>query len=567
MLKSHERFYSANGKRRLLVVDDEAVNRELLRIMLEEHFDLLFAENGREALTMMRDNAQRLSLVLLDLMMPEMDGFTLLEIAKKDDILRRIPIIVLTSERDAEVKSLRLGAQDFIKKPYDLPEVILARIQRVIELSEDSDIIQKTERDELSGVLNTEFFYRYVEQFDLHHPGLEMDAISIDINRFRMVNELYGRAMGDEVLRRIGARLIDIIGRIGGIAGRKGGDEFLLYCPHGVKPETIREMVLADFAEDEVLAKIRVRMGIYPEADTTMEPERRFDRAKEAADTVRDSFTSPIAFYDNRLHERDVLAERLIDSMDEALATGQFKVFYQPKYNVQGEKPTLCSAEALIRWKHPELGMISPGVFIPLFEKNGLIQKLDRWVWAEAMAQIRCWREKYGVTIPVSVNVSRIDLFAPDFMDCLEALLTENRLNARDCYLEITESAYTNDSAQLIDVVKELRRRGYYIEMDDFGSGYSSLNMLSMLPIDALKLDMQFVRNMEADERSARMLELMIDIAKYLGVPVIAEGVETAAQVEALRRMGCDMIQGYYFSRPIPPEEFEKRIEEKIESC
>ena len=567
MLKSHERFYSANGKRRLLVVDDEAVNRELLRIMLEEHFDLLFAENGREALAMMRDNAQRLSLVLLDLMMPEMDGFTLLEIAKKDDILRRIPIIVLTSERDAEVKSLRLGAQDFIKKPYDLPEVILARIQRVIELSEDSDIIQKTERDELSGVLNTEFFYRYVEQFDLHHPGLEMDAISIDINRFRMVNELYGRAMGDEVLRRIGARLIDIIGRIGGIAGRKDGDEFLLYCPHGVKPETIREMVLADFAEDEVLAKIRVRMGIYPEADTTMEPERRFDRAKEAADTVRDSFTSPIAFYDNRLHERDVLAERLIDSMDEALVTGQFKVFYQPKYNVQGEKPTLCSAEALIRWKHPELGMISPGVFIPLFEKNGLIQKLDRWVWAEAMAQIRCWREKYGVTIPVSVNVSRIDLFAPDFMDCLEALLTENRLNARDCYLEITESAYTNDSAQLIDVVKELRRRGYYIEMDDFGSGYSSLNMLSMLPIDALKLDMQFVRNMEADERSARMLELMIDIAKYLGVPVIAEGVETAAQVEALRRMGCDMIQGYYFSRPIPPEEFEKRIEEKIESC
>ena len=567
MLKSHERFYSTNGKRLLLVVDDEAVNRELLRIMLEQSFDLLFAENGREALALMRDNAQMLSLVLLDLMMPEMDGFTLIETAKKDELLRRIPIIVLTSERGAEVKSLRLGAQDFIKKPYDLPEVVLARIQRVIELSEDSDIIQKTERDELTGVLNAEFFFRYVEQFDRHHPGLTMDAISININRFRMVNELYGRAVGDEVLRRIGARLMEVIRRVGGITGRKGGDEFLLYCPHGVEPEAIQEMLLHGFSDDETFAKVRVRLGVYADSDVSLEPERRFDRAKEAADTVRGSFTKPIAYYDNRLHERDLMAERLIESVDTALAERQFKVFYQPKYNVRGDKPVLQSAEALIRWQHPELGMISPGVFIPLFEKNGLIQRLDRFVWGEAMAQVRRWRDAFGVTLPVSVNVSRIDLYAPDFLSCLMSFVEENDLAPHDCCLEITESAYTEDSDQLISMVKELRARGFIIEMDDFGSGYSSLNMLSMLPIDALKLDMQFIRNMEADDRSARMLELMIDIAKYLGVPVIAEGVERASQVEALRLMGCDMIQGYYFSRPVPPEAFEKMIEEEIRPC
>ncbi len=566
MLNSHERFFSVNGKRRILVVDDEAVNREMLRMILEDRYELLFAENGGEALTLMRDNAQLLSLVLLDLMMPVMNGFEVLDAVRSDDVLRRIPIIVLTSEKAAEVKSLEHGAQDFITKPYELPEVILARIRRIIELSEDSAIIQKTERDELTGLLNSEYFYRYVEQYDLHHPGQSMNAIVLNINHFHMVNELHGRAAGDALLKRVGTSLIDVIGRNGGIAGRKAGDEFLLYLPDTVDPDAIH-IALSDVAVGSGRMTARLRMGVYADGDTSLEVERRFDRAKQAGDTLRSNYQKFIAFYDNALHEKALLNERLTNEFDAALKEGQFKVYYQPKYAVQGDKPVLTSAEALVRWDHPALGTVSPGVFISLFEQNGLIQRLDRYVWTAAAEQIRAWRDAFGVTLPVSVNVSRIDMYASDFIPFLAALTERCGLRPNDLYLEITESAYTENSKQLMETICALRELGFYIEMDDFGSGYSSLNMLSTIPIDALKLDMHFVRNMETDERSVRMLELIIDIADYFHVPAIAEGVETESQMLTLKKLGCAIIQGYYFSKPVPPERFEAFIRERRPSC
>ena len=262
------------------------------------------------------------------------------------------------------------------------------------------------------------------------------------------------------------------------------------------------------------------------------------------------------------------MEENLIESLDTAVAERQFQIFYQPKYDITGEKPVLCSAEALVRWQHPEYGMVSPGVFIPLFEDKGLIQKVDRYVWEEAAVQIRRWKEKFGVTLPVSVNVSRIDVYAPDFVSNFKKLVKENGLQPQDYYLEITESAYTEDSEQLLAVVGELREEGFSVEMDDFGSGYSSLNMISTLPIDALKLDMNFIRNMHHKEsKNNRIIELMIDIGRYLDVPVVAEGVETEDQVDLLKRMGCHIVQGYYFSKPVSADVFETFIKEKLEQC
>ncbi len=235
-------------------------------------------------------------------------------------------------------------------------------------------------------------------------------------------------------------------------------------------------------------------------------------------------------------------------------------VFYQPKYGIQSEKPVLRSAEALIRWKHPELGMISPGDFIPLFESNGLIQKLDHYVWAEAASQIRKWKDEFGYTLPVSVNVSRVDIYDPDFEKRLLDILDENKLTTSELMLEITESAYADDARGLTDVVNSLRDKGFKIEMDDFGTGYSSLNMITGIPIDVLKIDMKFIRNMNKDEKSLKLVELVMDIAKFLNVPAVAEGVEEASQVEKLKEMGCELIQGYYFSKPVPAEEFNRFI-------
>ena len=221
--------------------------------------------------------------------------------------------------------------------------------------------------------------------------------------------------------------------------------------------------------------------------------------------------------------------------------------------------------QALVRWDHPELGMINPGVFIPLLEDNGLILELDRFVWRETAARIRDWKDRIGFSVPVSVNVSRIDMLTPNLKDIFQEILEENHICTDDLLLEITESAYTSDSDQVISTVKELRGMGmgFRIEMDDFGTGYSSLGMLTHLPIDALKLDMSFIRSAFGENRDVRMIELIIDIADYLHVPVVAEGVETQEQYLVLKAMGCEYVQGCYFSKPLLPEDFDVFLAER----
>ncbi len=210
------------------------------------------------------------------------------------------------------------------------------------------------------------------------------------------------------------------------------------------------------------------------------------------------------------------------------------------------------------------MGLLFPVSFVPLFENNGLITKLDRYVWKESAAQVRRWIDKYGITIPVSDNVSREDLLDSDLTEFFSRIVEENNLTPNDLLLEITESAYTENLEQLIEQVDNLQSAGFRIEMDDFGSGYSSLNMLSSIPIDVIKLDINFIRNMFDSEKNMQMLKLMMQIKDSLGVPVVAEGVETKEQLDLLKEMGCDIVQGYYFSKPVPAEEFEKFIEEKI---
>ena len=207
--------------------------------------------------------------------------------------------------------------------------------------------------------------------------------------------------------------------------------------------------------------------------------------------------------------------------------------------------------------------MVSPGVFIPLFEHNALIQKLDLYVWKEAARQVAQWKVKYGASIPVSVNVSRVDMHDPNLERVLCSIVEDNHISTKELLLEITESAYTRNSAQIIDTVKTLREKGFKVEMDDFGTGYSSLNMISKLPIDVLKVAKEFIDDAFESGRDTGMLEIMLDIADYLKVPVIAEGVETREQMLTLKELGCDVIQGYYFSKPVPALEFEKFISEK----
>ena len=567
MAFDHLQTRPAVNERTILIVDDERINREILGMMLSGDYKILYAENGEEALEQAYAAKDRLSLVLLDVLMPVMDGFQVLEKMKADPALSRIPVIVLTTEKSYEVKCLRLGAADFITKPYDLPEVVHARVQRTIQLSEDTRLIQNTEFDPETGLYTPEYFFRYAEDMERLRPDINMDAIYLDISHFQLLNEMYGREYGSEVIQKLTGEIRAAVSEVGGIAGAKDNDVFLLFVPAAEDQSALLDRFHQTLVDDTVHTAIRLRMGVCPAGDRKSDIRRRFDWAKHARDTLHSSFSDTVAYYDDDMHEQALYRQRLVDEMESALAGGQFKVYYQPKFNVTGEKPVLSSAEALIRWIHPQKGMISPGVFIPLFEENGLISKLDRFVWKESARQVREWRDKYGFSLPVSVNVSRVDLFDPALVETLKGCVEENGLTTKDLLLEVTESAYTQNAKTIVEKVERLRSLGFRIEMDDFGSGYSSLNMLTELPIDVLKLDMMFIRNLKNNEKNLYVLKLMMEIKTYFSVPIVAEGVETEEQLELLKNMGCDVIQGYYFSAPVPPEKFEAFVEERSRLC
>ena len=560
MPESHLKFHSSNGKRSVLVIEDERINRDILGMMLEDTYDLLFAETGAMAQQLLKSHFGTISLVLLDLNLPDMKGTEILRQLKADPESARLPVIVMTADQDAEVECISLGAIDFIPKPYPKQEVVLARMLRTIELFEDRDIIRWTERDQLTGLYNRDFFYRYATQFDAFHTETPMDAVLLNVNHFHILNERYGKESGNEVLKRIAELLREAIGESDGIIGRGEADNFLIYCLHRTDYEDVADRVCADMKQKY---HIRVRLGVYSQADRGIGVEQRFDRAKQAADAARNGYNGAVGIYDNSMHEKELFSEQLMEDFHTALREKQFTVFYQPKFDIRPEKPVLNSAEALVRWKHPKLGFISPGVFIPIFEENGMIRELDAYVWAEAAAQIQDWKKTLGRIIPVSVNISRVNLYDPLLPETLAGIAKKAGLKQGELRLEITESAYTENSNQIVDAVKALRDQGFHIEMDDFGTGYSSLNMITSLPIDMLKLDMQFIRSAFRERMDTRLLKAIIWMAQSLGLPIVAEGVETSEQIFTLRVLGCDFVQGYYFSKPLPPDEFEAFVRER----
>ena len=549
-----------NMKRRVLIVDDEEINRLILQNILEPDYDVVLASNGKEALDVVKEEGNRISLILLDLLMPIMDGYEFFDNLKKDEKHSQIPVIVLTSEKEEELKSLSIGVADFIPKPYDVPEVIKARITRIIQLYEDHDIISATQFDSLTGLFNKEYFYEYASMADQYYPQDEKDMIAINVNRFHVINAIHGRDFGDEVLAVIGKVLKDYVNEKHGIACRFDADTFYVYVKSSDHAEGLHDAICNSLKEILEDSELRIRLGIYKNASANPDFGRRIDYALLACNSLKGSFKEYAAYYDEDIIKNVHYKEMLIRDLDRALSEKQFKVFFQPKYAIQNGEPKLTSAEALIRWIHPEHGMISPGVFIPLFENNGLISKVDHYVWKEAAETVAKWKKEYGKSIPVSVNVSRVDMMNDGLVSDIKKIVEDAGIERSEFLIEITESAYTDDKSQIISLVNELRSEGFKIEMDDFGTGYSSLNMLTDLPFDVLKLDMVFVRNIHTDDRARKLVKFIMEIAEFLRVTTIAEGVELKEQYEILKEMGCDVIQGYYFSKPLPSEEFEKLL-------
>ena len=544
-------------KRYILIADDEYINQEILKEILSSQYEALIANNGLEVMRTLEESTKPISLILLDLNMPLMDGFSVIKRIKKSDIYKDIPIIVITGDKNSELEALTLGAVDFITKPF-VNEIIMARVNRSIELSEKRIIVSTAERDELTGCYNKPVFMEYAERLDKYGNGEAKDMIVLNISHFHLYNELYGKEEGDKALIYISNILKDIALVNDGIVSRIQDDYFALYVNHLEDYDKVIDYIHKDLKEKYNASNIQVRLGIYHSNKKDESIEDIIDRAKMVCDEIRGVNKKYYNIYSEDYQKNQLFKERLNHDFEKAIENHEFSVYFQPKISIQGDSYTLSSAEALVRWIHPELGFISPGMFIPLFEENGNIKILDQYVWREAAKQMREWYLKYNIMLPVSINVSRIDMFDPKVVDIITSIAKENEIEPKNLYLEITESGYNNETNQIIGIIDELRNRGFKIEIDDFGSGYSSLNTLATLSFDVLKLDMKFVKDMFKNDKTLKMVGIVSDIAKYLNVKLIAEGVEEKNQLDKLKELKYDIIQGYYFSKPVSSVEFEE---------
>lgn len=547
-------------QKQILVVEDNALNREILCEILSGSYRVLEAENGQEALELLHQHKDNIDLILLDVMMPVMDGYTFLNRIRDDAELSLIPVIVTTQSdsEENEVAALAHGATDFVPKPYR-PQVILHRVASLIKLRETAAMVNQFQYDRLTGLYSKEYFYHKVRERLDTDTGREFTIICSDIENFKLYNDTYGREAGDRLLQKAAASLQRMADKDSAICGRYGADCFLC-LQEKERTRLYRESLPGEtsFERAEGMEHISVKWGIYEITDRSVPVEQMCDRALLAAKSVKGQYNRPFAVYDDALRSKLLREKAITDTMETALAEEQFVLYFQPKYSLNDD--CMTGAEALVRWIHPEWGFMSPGEFIPLFEKNGFITRLDKYVWERVCAQLRDWQEKGYPLLPVSVNVSSVDIFQSHMVDVLRGLVQKYGVDPGYLHLEITESAYAEKPGQIIRTVKELRSLGFVVEMDDFGSGYSSLNMLSQMSLDVLKLDMKFVQNEIEKPATQSILDDVVSMAHRLHLSVVAEGVETQEQVHRLRAVGCDYIQGYYFAKPMPAAEFEELL-------
>lgn len=547
-------------KHQVLIVEDNEINREMLKAILSDEYNILEAENGQAALDILESNKENIALILLDVIMPVMDGYTFLNIIKNDAVLSLIPVIVATQSdsEESEINALEHGATDFVSKPYR-PQIIRHRVASLINLRETAAMVNQFMRDQLTGLYTKEFFYRKVRECLDSSPDKEFTLLCCNIENFRLYNDTFGRKAGDKLLKEAADIFRKRVSE-NSVCCRYTADRFLCLTDKESELKGRESFSQArKTTRSELSDNLPVKIGIYEIKDRTIPVELMCDRAVWVVDTVKGIYDQYVAVYDDKIRGILLREQAITDVMETALEEKQFIVYFQAKNSLDDDK--MVGAEALVRWIHPEMGFMSPGEFIPLFEKNGFIRKLDEYVWESVCEKLREWKDRGYEIVPVSVNVSRADIYQSHLVETFCGLIEKYDIEPKYLHLEITESAYTENPEQIISTVEELRKTGFVIEMDDFGSGYSSLNMLGEMSLDILKLDMKFIRNQMSKPAERSLLKAIVEMAHTLDLKVVAEGVETEEQRDRLKAIKCDYAQGYFYAKPSPSAEYEKLLQ------
>lgn len=545
-------------KNTILIVDDEVIVKKSLEEVLKDEYSILQAENGEVALNMLAIHAEKIVAIVLDMVMPVMDGLTFLEHFRNYQEYNNIPVIVATSNDDegVEKKCLEYGVWDFVMKPYN-PFLLQFRIKNVIDKSR----MLMSERDPVTGLYTKLKFYQKVRHMLAEVVGEKFAFVRIDIDRFKMINNFYGIQEGDKVLMSIAKELIKISAVFDYfVYARLENDVFACCLPY--KEENIE--ILANDLQLNLKKvnkdyNIKVSCGVYVINDYNMDVSEMYDRAYLAAKNCKGKFVQNIAYYDESMIEDMRQEQFVINAVNKAIEEEQFVVYLQPKINLITGKP--YGAEALVRWMHPTRGMIAPAEFIPVYERNGIIGRLDQYMWRKVCALLRKWIDEGKEPDPISVNVSRVNIYNPHLVEILNKIIIEYRIPPQLLNLEITESAFMEDQSLVMRTVKRLHDLGFKIMMDDFGSGYSSLNVLKDMDVDYLKIDMKFLQEEKAfNGKGEKVLTSVVRMAKWLQLPSIVEGVETEEQVDFLKCIGCEYAQGFYYAKPMSVVDYEMYI-------
>lgn len=556
------------SKKILVIEDTESLREDILEIIECLHFEAIGAENGMIGLQLAEEHLP--DLIICDIMMPKLDGYGVFKSLRTNQKTARIPFIFLTAKADKKDirQGMNLGADDYLTKPFsidDLQEAIQARLDKKAEIEEHLN--QRALCDTLTNLPNRIFFNQALQTAIVNAEEKKqlIAVLLINIDKFQLININQGHAIGDLLLQKVSDRLKDFFAQNNDILlGRLGGDEFSLILLD-IKDQQyltkIAEKILHELTEvymiNEQELRINVSMGISLYPQDSKEQDLLLNHAQTALKFVKQQGGANYRFYHPDMDQELAEINQIAKDLQIAIEQKQLFLNYQPQVHLFTGK--IVGAEALIRWLHPEKGMISPAKFIPIAEEIGLIIPIGELVMRLACQQAKIW-EKYG-NLRIAVNLSALQFKQHDLIDKITELLQENDLQPSKLELEITETSAMENVKLTAEKLHQLRAKGFHLSIDDFGTGHCSLTYLSTFPVHTLKVDRSFINQINTgNERDNAITTMIINMAKTLKLEVVAEGVETLEQVEFLKKSHCDIMQGYLFSPPVTPEQFEQLL-------
>lgn len=562
----------------LVIEDDRGVRTVILKLLKSEGFDVINATDGRQGVELAKEHEP--DLIICDIMMPECDGYEVLNQLRQVPEMAAIPFIFLSAKSNKSDlrQGMELGADDYLTKPFTRAELlgaINARLSKQTTITQPyitemrraaENLGQMAYRDPLTNLPNRISFYSRLRNAieDAKKQDLLVGVLYLNLDRFKAVNTTVGQVTGDLLLQEVAQRLSNTVSSEDTVA-RLSGDEFSVLLSQQsnaqdieVWVQTISRLIAQPYEINDHVIHLQVSIGIavYPNHGTT--PDLLLNRAELAMREVKDELRGSYRFYNNDMEVVATERRTLEAGLSRALDRQELEIYYQPQVNLVTGR--IIGVEALLRWRHPELGLVHPQRFLPMAEATGLIVQIGEWVLRQACTQAQAWRAENLLPIRLSVNLSARQFRHPSLVETITLILHETNLDADLLVLEMTETSVMETVDLTISTLQKLKAMGVQISIDDFGTGYSSLNYLKRFPIDILKIDQSFVQEVTTDPNDAAIAKAIIALAQSLQLKVVAEGVETEEQLHFLRQSGCHAMQGNLFSPPLLAEELEQML-------